>query len=71
VNTTKSRACDRTARLRDHVYSSFWNSIHQNLSPMCANHSMQRMGASRSAQFQSLHQRRLAPAADAERWAGG
>ena len=31
------------------------------------NHSIQRMGASRSAQFEVVRQRRLAPTADAER----
>jgi hypothetical protein len=37
--------------------------------PRAANHSMQRTGASRSAQFLSIAQWRLAPAADAGRWA--
>jgi hypothetical protein len=32
-----------------------------------ANHSIQRMGASRSGQLQFVCQRRLAPTADAER----
>jgi hypothetical protein len=36
---------------------------------MIANHSMQRMGASRSAQLSFVRQRRLAPTADAGRWA--
>ena len=34
---------------------------------MMANHSIQRMGASRSARFQFVRQWRLAPTADAER----
>jgi hypothetical protein len=34
-----------------------------------SNHSIQRMGASRSAHFQFLRQRRLSPTADADRWA--
>ena len=33
------------------------------------NHSMQPTGASRSGQLQCMRQRRLAPAAHAERWA--
>ena len=33
-----------------------------------SNHSIQRMGASRSAHFQFLRQRRLSPTADADRW---
>ena len=38
-------------------------------SPPSPNNSIQRMGANRSVQFQSVRQRRLAPAADAERYA--
>jgi hypothetical protein len=34
-----------------------------------SNHSIQLTGASSSCQWQFVHQRRLAPAADAERWA--
>ena len=34
-----------------------------------ANHSIQRMGASRSGQWQFRRLRRLAPTADADRWA--
>jgi hypothetical protein len=35
-----------------------------------ANHSIQRMGASRSGQWQFVYQWWLAPTADAGRWAG-